>query len=585
MCGIVGYIGENVEKILLEGLSTLEYRGYDSAGIAVLRNGKIELNKRVGKVEVLKQSVKDKKKFGIGIAHTRWATHGKVCIENAHPQFSRGGDIAIVHNGIIENYDILKANLIKDGVRFSGDTDSEVIAKLFEDKLNLKSLKVVLQKLEGSYALVLLSKYQNKLYFAKNKSPLYVAVENGRAMVASDPSCFVNFSKKYFDISDGEYGFIDKNSINVYNKGIKVEKTSKSINFKFSSQKMDGYSHYMIKEIYQCKDALNNIIQNYNLKNIQSILEHIKNCNINRIYIIGCGTAYHAGLIGKNYLKNQTNFEVNCELASEFIYQNNLIDNKSLCIFISQSGETADTISALKYCQKHNAITLSITNVEYSTLAKQSRFVLPIFAEQERAVASTKAYFAQVLVLYILSKVLAKKEYITTLKKFQKDLSFNSDDIIIKLSKIISLKDQLFFIGRGIDYITCQEGALKLKEVSYINCQAMPSGELKHGTLALIDNKSLVITIITDKKLLKKSINNACEIKSRGGKLILFTCFKISLDFKNVFDYIVKIKPTLDEFMCLQSIIPLQKLAYFIALQKGNNPDMPRNLAKSVTVE
>ena len=585
MCGIVGYIGEKSESHLLRGLEMLEYRGYDSAGIAVIRNKKMNVFKEVGKVENLKLKVQECESFGVGIAHTRWATHGKVNLENAHPQLSENRKIALVHNGIIENYDILKSELLNKGVKFDGDTDSEVIVKLLGDDLNLEKINNVMKKLEGSYALAIITEEEDKIYFAKDKSPLYVAKFDGRAMIASDPSCFAQFSKVYYDLSDGEYGVVTKDKIRIYKNGKLEKKKAKAIDFKFSSQGHDGFNHYMIKEIYQSGEALQNIIARYSQKKMRDYIKNIASQDIEKIYLIGCGTAFHASLIGKSYLKNYTEFEVECELASEFVNQKNRINSKSLCIFISQSGETADTISALKFCQERDALTLTITNVEYSTLAKLSNYVLPICAGQERAVASTKAYFAQCIVLNILAKVFAHQNYISSLKGFAKALDYGDDEQIKQITNNIYLKNELFFIGRGIDYITCQEASLKLKEISYINSQALPSGELKHGTLALIDRNSIVISIITDEALFKKSINNACEIKSRGGKLILFTSFDVTKEIEEIFDYIVQIKEAPYDFMPLQTIIQLQKLAYFTSIKRGNNPDMPRNLAKSVTVE
>lgn len=585
MCGIFGYIGERVERCLLKGLNMLEYRGYDSAGIAVVRDKKLAVTKEVGKVENLKLKVKERENFGVGIAHTRWATHGKVNFANAHPQLSENRKIALVHNGIIENYEVLKGELEKEGVKFDSDTDSEVIVKLIGEKLTLEKINYVMEKLEGSYAFAMISKLEDKIYFAKDKSPLYIAKFTGHAMVASDPSCFAQYCTEYYDLCDGEYGYISKNTIAIYKNGQRVKKRAKVIDFKYSSHNLDGFNHYMIKEIYQSGEALQNIIDRFGKKKMKDYIKNIAAQDIEKIYLIGCGTAYHAALIGRVYLKNYTDFEVECEYASEFVSQRNRINSRSLCIFISQSGETADTIAALKFCRERGALTLTITNVEYSTLAKLSNFVLPICAGQERAVASTKAYFGQCLILYILAKVLACQNYIASLKEFSKVLNYGDDEQIEKITNFIYQKNELFFIGRGIDYITCQEASLKLKEISYINSQALPSGELKHGTLALIDKNSIVISVITDRALFKKSINNACEIKSRGGKLILFTSLTVSKEIEEIFDYIFKIKEAPYDFIPLQTIIPLQKLAYFTSLKRGNNPDMPRNLAKSVTVE
>ena len=583
MCGIIGYIGLHPEQNLLNGLKKLEYRGYDSAGMTVRREGRFETYKEVGQVQNLAGKVVYKEEFGMGIAHTRWATHGKISIENTHPHFSVGGEVALVHNGIIENFEELKEK--NKDVTYLGQTDSEVVAKMFES-LSINSLRKVLKKLVGSYTLALLSKEGDYLYFAKNKSPLYIAKGKECAVIASDPSCFAGLCENYYQLDDGDYGKISLKNIVIYNKNHKiVEKTPQKLDFNYLSEDKSGYEHFMIKEIYQSRLALENIIEKYSHSEMKENLSKIKNHNFDRVYLVGCGTAYHAGLIGEHYLRENINIDVYCLVASEFKDSNLLVDNNSLCIFISQSGETADSISALEYCKEKGAKIVSITNVEYSTIAKMSDINLSIFAGQERAVASTKAYFAMCAVLFILSNYLKGQNYILPLKTLSHKIDFGNDISLKKLAKTLAVYKNLFFIGRGVDYVTALEASLKLKEITYIFSSALPSGELKHGSLALIDSNLPCLVIATDERQFAKTLNNASEIKSRGGKLILFTSLFVEKDVEENFDYIIKITPLPRDLMPMQIILSLQKLAYFTSLEKGNDPDKPRNLAKSVTVE
>lgn len=585
MCGIIGYIGKNCEKVLLTGLKRLEYRGYDSAGMTVSRGGEFVTYKEVGEVKNLEKIVSLSEDFGYGIAHTRWATHGSISLENTHPHFSANGSVALVHNGIIENFEELKNDLLAKSIRFYGQTDSEVVAKMF-DKLNINSLRYVLKRLVGSYALVLLSKDGEQLYFAKNRSPLYVARGEDCVMIASDPSCFVDFADSYFELEDGDYGKISLKNDVFYNKNDeKIEKMPKKIDFNFLSEDKSGYEHYMIKEIYQSRLVLESLIERYQTANLKAKLEEIKHLEFDRIYLVGCGTAYHAGLVGQSYLNERFNIDTFCDIASELPNKNYNIDSHSLCIFISQSGETADTISALKFCKERDAHIVALTNVEYSTIAHLADINLPIFAGQEKSVASTKAYFAQCVTLYILSCFLQGKDYVEPLKIFKNHIDFGDDNELKKLAKVVARYDKVFFIGRGNDYITSQEASLKLKEITYIFSTAVASGELKHGSLSLVDDKFLTVVISSDKEQFTKTLSNAYEIKSRGGKLLLITSLFIDSDVRGNFDYVLEVPKTENDLLPMQIILPLQKLAYFTACERGNNPDKPRNLAKSVTVE
>ena len=584
MCGIVGYIGEYVKVNLIQGLEKLEYRGYDSAGMVISTNQNFIIEKAVGEVAELKKNLDENDYVGLGIAHTRWATHGEISIENCHPHFSSDGIVALVHNGIIENFESLKTKLENKGEYFYGQTDSEVIAKMFTGKITLQNLKDVIDKLEGSYALAIISKKNDEIFFAKNKSPLYISKNEDCSFVSSDPSVFSGRCKEFYSIEDGEYGFISRQKFEVFDKdGKKVEKSAKELDFDFSDSKKEHYNHFMLKEINESNKVLENIIAHYEKKEAFDKLNGLNVKKYNRIYLVGCGTAYHAGLIGEKYLKNRLKIDCYSRKASEFIYDNDILDEKSLCIFISQSGETADTISALEYVKTFNATTLSLVNVPYSTLAGKSDYVLNICAGQEKAVASTKAYFAQCLVLFILASYFNNEDFLSILKNFQID--YGDDKSIITLAKYLSKHEKVFFIGRGFDYITALEASLKLKEISYIFSCAECSGELKHGSLALIDNGLPVIVIANDKNCFAKTLNNAYEVKSRGGDLIVFSSIDIDKEIEDNFKFIIPIKKCYDDLMPIQTIISLQKLAYYVAVERKLNPDKPRNLAKSVTVE
>lgn len=583
MCGIIGYIGKDVEKNLIEGLEKLEYRGYDSAGLCTLRNNDFYVEKSVGDVKKLKDKVKFFSDFGLGIAHTRWATHGKISIENAHPHFSSKGEVAIVHNGIIENFENLKGELEKDGAYFYGETDSEVVAKYLKGKLNLKKIRDVKNKLKGTYALAIISKRDNSIFFAKYKSPLYVAIGQDCAMIASDPSCFVGKCENFYPVNDGEYGKLELNKIQFFDcEGKQVIKKSQKLNIDYHWENKKEYEHFMLKEINESESVLHNILEKYT-SCMQEMLKDIKKLDFDRIYLVGCGTAYHAALVGQRYLRSKLKKDVYCDRASEFQYNSHIINEKSLCIFISQSGETIDTISALEYAKSMGGKIISITNVSYSTIATKAEYNFPIFAGPEIGVASTKAYVGQCIVLYIISQYLSHNDFLAPLQQLK--LDYGDDDKIKEFARVISKKDRLFFIGRGFDYITALEASLKMKEITYINSVVEPSGELKHGPIALIENGTIIIAVATDEKLNAKTINNAYETKSRGAFLAIVTNTDLDRKTKDNFDYVFKIKDADKDLMPIQSILFFQKLAYFVALERHTNPDKPRNLAKSVTVE
>ena len=587
MCGIVAYLGKNVKKTLIEGLRRLEYRGYDSAGMTVKQGKKFENIKAVGSVDNL-EKILGRESGSLGIAHTRWATHGGITIENAHPHFSSDGQVALVHNGIIENFRRLKDELTCQGKTFYGQTDSEVVAKLFDEELSLERLYEVAQKLEGSYALALTSTKENKIYFAKQKSPLYVAFENGEGMISSDPSTFVGFSKRYFSLEDGEYGVLDKNGVKFLSNGRKIDKKVVNLDFNFTSSSKENYPHYMIKEIYESGFVLANLLQYYQNKSVQEEIKKIDLQKFDKIYLIGCGTAFHAGLMGEHEFLSRFDKMAMAIKASE-VKNHNYNFSHSLCFFVSQSGETADTICAQEYIKSHGGKTIAIVNTPYSTLARLCDKTFPICAGQEKAVASTKAYIGQCVTLKIIAMVLAGEDFTKPLKEFINSLNYGDEEKILKLSSFLKKTEKSFFIGRGKDYITALEASLKLKEITYIFSSAEYCGELKHGSLALVEEGMFVFLICLEKKFLAKNISTACEVASRGGRVVFVTPFaneiESSDEFKSGQFDLLKISACPDIFMDMQAIISLQKLAYFTSISRGVNPDKPRNLAKSVTVE
>ncbi len=597
MCGIVGYIGKNsVEDNLLSALKLLEYRGYDSAGIAVKGgDGKIVETKAVGKIESLENCLKKVDGAILGIGHTRWATHGKATKNNAHPHSAKNGRWHIVHNGIIENYAELKADLVENGTEFSSQTDSEVVAWLLERESkqdNIIALVNVCRKLTGSWALACIEETSNSIYLAKNKSPLYVALGEKGAHIASDPICFNGLASSYYSLNDGEFAVVELDFVRFYNnKGEEIDKQSiKLESFECGTGK-GGFDHYMIKEINETPKALARLCEVYKEATVLNNLSVETLKNINRIKIVACGTAYHSGLIGAMKLEKALKIEASCYVASEFRYSNPIITDKTLCIFVSQSGETADTLAGLELAKQCGAVTIAITNVAYSTIAKKADYVLPICAGPEIAVASTKAYVCQLAVFYCLAEFLKNKllgvnaDFVANLEKFKDDLVVNNDEEQIKeiANKFTSL-DKVFFIGRGEDAVTADEASLKLKEITYINSNSYPSGELKHGFLALIEEGTPVVVICTRKELLEKTLNGANEAAARGGRIILVTPFDVEVDNYKI-DYTIKLNTDNEDLLSLESVIPMQLLAYYTSINRGLDPDKPRNLAKSVTVE
>ena len=606
MCGIVGYIGtQKAVPILLDGLTKLEYRGYDSAGISTIENSKITITKDKGRVKNLSELLKDSNSTStIGIAHTRWATHGKPSKTNSHPHTDNTNKFSVVHNGIIENYTDIKKFLMDNGYKFISETDTEVIPYLISyyyasGNNFLKSVNLACNDLEGSYAIeVLCEDFPDKIIVAKKDSPLVIGTSKDSNYIASDIPAVLSYTKDFYLLEDGDIVEIYANKLNFYNKDLNpIKKKIEKISWDASAIEKNGYDDFMLKEINEQVVSIRETIgfklnkENIELDNISLSKDFLS--NINKIFIVACGTAMHAGLAVKSIFENLCQIPVEVDMASEFRYRNPLVNEHTLAIFISQSGETADTIQALKLAKEKGATTLALSNVIGSSITREADLYIYTHAGPEIAVASTKAYTAQVVLLNIIALYIAqtletvdndtieeiKKQILLLPSKVEETLK---DDTIIKklADDIYDVKDT-FFIGRGIDYPVAMEGSLKLKEISYIHSEAYAGGELKHGPIALVENNFPVIGIMTDKKLLEKSESNLQEVISRGAKTIVITNQKIDKKF----DYVIEI-PEINKYLSpILSVIPLQLLSYYISKKKGLDVDKPRNLAKSVTVE
>lgn len=592
MCGIIGYLSTEpgVSKKIIHNLKKLEYRGYDSSGICLLKNTKFFLKKSVGEIQNLEQKLKFDDNCTLGIAHTRWATHGKVSLKNTHPHLSQDHSWAVVHNGIIENYLELKSYLESHGVTLSSETDTEIIPNLmatYDNADNIEKLKQVTCMLRGSYAICLLHKGEQAIYVARRHSPLYIAQNKTSCMVSSDPVTFGEDFDSYYALPDACLAKVDLKDILVYDSNLnKINIRPCEIGSFEKSAELGKYNYYAEKEISEIPKVVEEILLNYNT------VDHFKKINkefmknIKKIKLIGCGTAYHACLMGAKYIQKDAQIEAQAEIASEFRYSNPLIDQETLCIFLSQSGETADTLLSLELAKNMGAKTIAIVNVPYSSIARQADIVLPLCAGMEVAVMSTKAYNAMLTVLKLLSqhfRWLDGKPKNVDFSKLKKVNYFKSINKIDEISDLVLKHEKIFFIGRAEDYVTALEAGLKLKEITYINCVSIPSGELKHGTLSLVDQKSLVFVIATDPDLVAKNLSSASEIKARGGKIVLVT----NLDVKSCedIDYLYKFDETEQALSSLLSVIPFQVLSYKTCVKLGFSPDKPRNLAKSVTVE
>ena len=603
MCGIVGYIGKDKAlPILINGLKNLEYRGYDSAGVAILSESKLNIVKNKGRIKNLEEILDyDKINGNIGIAHTRWATHGVPSKENAHPHTDNKHNFAVVHNGIIENYLELKEKLMHLGYTFVSATDTEVIPMLMEyyyeiEKDVFKAFKRTICDLKGSYAILIVSPIMpNSILVAKNNSPLVIGKSDDGIFAASDIPAIISYTKDFYFLEDGESALIN-DDVTFFDKDFKeIQKNYKTIDWEIDATSKNGYEDYMLKEIHEQSKALeeslagivlnNKPIQFMNLSLDKDYLKELSN-----IYIVACGTAMHAGLTGKYAIEKLCRIPVNVVVASEFRYQDPILDKHSLCIFISQSGETADTIAALKLAKSNGAKTITVTNVFESSITREADYTIYTHAGPEIAVASTKAYTSQVgvlisLAIYIKETLsgsssdtdLLKKELLS-IPKLMEDIMKDTDTYHMLAKEMMHIND-MYYIGRGNDYHIAMEGSLKLKEISYIHSEAYPAGELKHGPIALIDNGTYVMGIITDSKTSEKTWSNLEEVKSRGAKVILVTNQNIEED---TVIHIPLVNPILAPLL---AVIPLQFIAYYIAKEKGLDVDKPRNLAKSVTVE
>ena len=598
MCGIVGYNGKELKSknILIEGLKKLEYRGYDSAGIALKENNNIIITKSIGKIKNLEEKLDDKTTT-LGIGHTRWATHGSPSETNSHPH--QVGDITIVHNGIIENYKELKENLIKEGYSFKSETDTEVACALIDyyyqkDKNIKNALAKFIDKVKGAYALGILVKNENNLYSIRKDCPLVIGKNENGNLIASDILAISNHVKEILYLEEGTIAEISNNNIKLYNKELKeIKPIFKDIpEGEYTSDKC-GYEHYMLKEIHEQPKVFKNTTDKYVQNEIESLKKEMPDFKkYNKIHIVACGSAYHTGLVGKNLIEEYANIPVEVEIASEYRYKKNFYDENTLLIVVSQSGETADTLAALRKAKNDNIDTLAIVNVKNSTIAREAKYVLITEAGPEIAVATTKAYSAQVATFGLISLNIAlekntiKKEELKQILKEIKELPIQIENTINncnykEIANSIYERDDIFFIGRGIDYALCMEGSLKLKEISYIHSQAYAAGELKHGTISLVENNTPVIGIITEQQLKDKTISNIEEVKSRGAKTIVITNDN---NIKN-YDHITYLPKVHKMLQPLLTVLPLQLISYEVARLRNCDIDKPKNLAKSVTVE
>lgn len=598
MCGIVGYVGTGKAlPKLIQGLKRLEYRGYDSAGVAFRgTNNEVSICKTVGRVSALEDKIDFDISSNIGIGHTRWATHGGVTEKNSHPHSS--GKITIVHNGILENYQELKEKLVQEGYAFKSDTDTEVACCYIDyvyNKGNLSIIDVLTECMSvfvGSYAIVgMVDDDCDRLFIMKKDSPLIVASGTDGNYIASDISAYASETDKYFPMNDKMVGLVSASDIRIYMDGNVIEPKFEAVNVMEYDCELHGFEHYMLKEMYDQKNLVNNWYKDYfEDKGIADLVE-IK--DFKKIQIVGCGTAYHAGIVGKYLLEHYGNVEVQVFIASEYRYQKLFIDKDTLVIFISQSGETADTLACIKRVKEYGVTTLGIVNVENSSIARIVDKVIYTRALSEIAVASTKAYTAQVYVLGMLAlklgigtkrlKLADVKQYYCNLSKLV-DRALQYDYSVI--TNLVWDKEHIFYLGRNIDYAVVMEGALKLKEISYIHCEAMAAGELKHGTISLMNEESCVIVMATLENLVSKTVSNIKEIKSRGAKVILFVREDLAdkLD-SDCYDAIILVPRTIYELQVIVNVVYLQRLAYEVAKKLGKDIDKPRNLAKSVTVE
>ncbi|WP_371365928.1 Glutamine--fructose-6-phosphate aminotransferase [isomerizing] [Sporomusa rhizae] len=609
MCGIVGYIGpDQAAPFLLDGMSKLEYRGYDSAGIAVFDGNGINVDKSVGRLNVLAKKVELHPLNGhVGIGHTRWATHGRPSDANSHPHTDCTGRFVVVHNGIIENYLHLKEQLSAKGHKFTSETDTEVVAHLVEEFYQgdfEAAVKKVLEKIEGSYALVFMCQDEpDKLICTKQDNPLVIGLGDGENFIASDIPAIISHTRKTYILSDGEMAVVTKDSVWVMNRqGVPVTKKVFEVNWDAEAAEKGGYEHFMIKEIYEQPKAVRETMTSRVAKDDSGIIFDELKWNkddiagIKKIAIVACGTAYHAGIVGKYMIENLARIPVEVDVASEFRYRSPLIDDQTLTIVISQSGETLDTLAALKEAKNLGSRTLAVTNVVGSSIARESHQVIYTWAGPEIAVASTKAYTTQLIVMALLSIYMGSikgtlspertKELCQALRNLPGQVHEVLEDVepIKTFAQQYGFCEDVFFIGRSLDYAVALEGSLKLKEISYIHAEAYAAGELKHGTLALIIEGVPVIALATQHDVYEKTLSNIKEVKARDA-VVIGVGLKGDKQIEKYVDHTIYI-PATDKFLTpILAVVPLQLLAYYAAVTRGADVDKPRNLAKSVTVE
>lgn len=609
MCGIVGYVGKGqASPFLIEGLTKLEYRGYDSAGIAVYNGTDIRVEKSVGRLASLKEKIEGNVPEGcIGIGHTRWATHGRPSDRNAHPHTDCSGDFVVVHNGIIENYLALKEDLIEKGHEFKSETDTEVVAHLLEEVYNgdfEASVREVLRRIEGSYSLVFMSKRDpDRLICTKQDNPLVIGLGDGENFIASDIPAIIARTRRTYIINDGEMAVVKKDSVWITNRaGEPVTKKVFEVSWNAEAAEKGGYEHFMLKEIHEQPKAVRDTMSPRIAKDNSAIVMDELKWNkeyldsFNKIYIVACGTAYHAGLVGKYYIEKLVRVPVEVDVASEFRYREPIIDDRTLTIVVSQSGETSDTLAALKESKRLGAKTLAVTNVVGSSIAREADQVIYTWAGPEIAVASTKAYTTQLITMFMLAAYMAGikgtqtperiRGLIGKLRDIPAQVSEILEDVepIKTFAKQYGFNEDVFFIGRSLDYDVVLEGALKLKEISYIHAEAYAAGELKHGTLALIVEGIPVIALATQKSVYEKTMSNIKEVKARDA-VVIGIAAQGDDEMEKYVDHVIKVPETDELLIPILTVIPLQLLAYYAAITRGCDVDKPRNLAKSVTVE
>ena len=612
MCGIVGYVGsQQAAPILLDGLSKLEYRGYDSAGLAV-RNGteETEVIKAKGRLKVLLEKTNGGAAVPgtCGIGHTRWATHGEPSENNAHPHMSDDGNVVAVHNGIIENYQELKNKLLRKGYTFYSETDTEVAVKLIDyyykkyEGTPVDAINHSLVRIRGSYALAVMFKdYPEEIYVARKDSPMILGVGDGESFIASDVPAILKYTRNVYYIGNLEMAKVSKEEITFYNlDGEEIQKKMKTVDWDAEAAEKAGFEHFMMKEIHEqpraVKDTLNSVLKDgkFDLTDIGLAEEDIRRTS--QIYIVACGSAYHVGMVAQYVIEDLVKIPVRVELASEFRYRKPILDPNGLVIIISQSGETADSLAALRETKAQGIRTLGIVNVVGSSIAREADRVFYTLAGPEISVATTKAYSTQLMASYILAIEFAKVKNTITEEQYDNYIA-ELQAIPEKIEKIIEDKERIqwfaakqanakdaFFVGRGIDYAICMEGSLKMKEISYVHSEAYAAGELKHGTISLIEDGTLVIGVVTQPELYEKTISNMVECKSRGAYLMGLTTYG-NYSIEDTADFVVYIPKTDEHFEASLAVIPLQLMGYYVSVAKGLDVDKPRNLAKSVTVE